>query len=95
MGTTHAHLARVPCLGTRGQVFHFSPWTFKVDTMPKKTTRVGLRLVKPTPRRAHPGRTGLDWVQKVIKLENIGPSPYQRRRYFDEDKLKELAASIQ
>ena len=34
-------------------------------------------------------------VQKVIKLEHIDPSPYQRRRYFDEDKLKELAASIQ
>jgi ParB-like chromosome segregation protein Spo0J len=34
-------------------------------------------------------------VQKIIKLEDIDPSPYQRRRYFDEDKLKELAASIQ
>jgi len=34
-------------------------------------------------------------VQKVIKPEHIDPSPYQRRRYFDEDKLKELAASIQ
>ena len=28
---------------------------------------------------------------KVIKLEDIDPSPYQRRRYFDENKLKELA----
>ena len=34
-------------------------------------------------------------AQKVIKLEDIDPSPYQRRRYFDEDKLKELGASIQ
>ena len=63
--------------------------------MTKKTTRAGLRLVKPTPRRADTGSTGLDWVQKVIKLQDIDPSPYQRRRYFDEDKLKELAASIQ
>jgi len=34
-------------------------------------------------------------VQKVIDLQDIDSSPYQRRRYFDEDKLKELAASIQ
>ena len=34
-------------------------------------------------------------VQKAINLQDIEPSPYQRRRYFDEDKLKELAASIQ
>ena len=31
----------------------------------------------------------------AIDLQDIDPSPYQRRRYFDEDKLKELAASIQ
>lgn len=40
------------------------------------------------------GRTELDWVQKAINLQEIDPSPYQRRRYFDQDKLKELAASI-
>jgi len=34
-------------------------------------------------------------VQEVIDIKDIDPSPYQRRRYFDEDKLKELAASIQ
>ncbi len=63
--------------------------------MPKKTTRPGLRLLSSTPRRTNLPRARLDWVQKVIKLEDIDPSPYQRRRYFDEDKLKELAASIQ
>ena len=31
---------------------------------------------------------------KPIDIQNIDPSPYQRRKYFDEDKLKELAASI-
>ena len=34
-------------------------------------------------------------VQKVINLQDIDPSPYQRRRYFDQDKLKELATSIE
>ena len=48
-------------------------------------------MPKKQPSPADLGRTKLDWVQKVIKLENIDPSPYQRRRYFDEDKLKELA----
>jgi hypothetical protein len=55
----------------------------------------GLRLLSSTPRRTNLPRARLDWVQKVIKLEHINPSPYQRRRYFDQDKLKELAASIQ
>jgi hypothetical protein len=59
---------------------------FKVDPMPKKKTRVGLRLVKPTLWRADLGRTGLDWAHKTINLQDIDPSPYQRRRYFDEDK---------
>ncbi len=30
----------------------------------------------------------------IIELQAIDPSPYQLRKYFDEDKLKELAASI-
>jgi hypothetical protein len=63
--------------------------------MPKKTAVPGLRLVKPAPWRANPRRAKLDWVQKLIDIRDIDPSPYQRRRYFDEDKLKELAASIQ
>jgi len=29
-----------------------------------------------------------------IKLRVIEPSPFQRRQYFEEDKLKGLAASI-
>jgi len=37
----------------------------------------------------------LDYIQGVIDLKKIDPSPYQHRRHFDEDKLKELAASIQ
>jgi len=63
--------------------------------MPKKTTRSGLRLGESTSRKADLGRTELNWVQKAINPQDIDPSPYQRRRYFDEDKLKELAASIQ
>jgi len=31
----------------------------------------------------------------MIPLQQISPSPFQHRKYFDEDKLKELAASIQ
>ncbi len=34
-------------------------------------------------------------VVRTIDLEDIDPSPYQHRRFFDVDKLKELAASIQ
>ena len=37
----------------------------------------------------------LDYIQVVIDLQKIDPSPYQHRRHFDEDKLRELAASIQ
>ena len=36
-----------------------------------------------------------DYIQSVIDLQKVDPSPYQLRRHFDEDKLKELAASIQ
>jgi len=34
-------------------------------------------------------------MNRMIPLEHISPSPFQHRKYFDEDKLKELAASIQ
>ncbi|GAG25303.1 unnamed protein product, partial [marine sediment metagenome] len=37
----------------------------------------------------------LDYIQGVIDVRKIDPSPYQHRRDFDEDKLRELAASIQ
>jgi len=37
----------------------------------------------------------LDYIQGFIDVRKIDPSPYQHRRHFDEDKLKELAASIQ
>ena len=34
-------------------------------------------------------------MNRMIPLQHISPSPFQHRKYFDEDKLKELAASIQ
>ena len=37
----------------------------------------------------------LDYIQGVIDVRKIDPSPYQHRRCFDEHKLKELAVSIQ
>ena len=37
----------------------------------------------------------LDYMHSVIDLRKIDPCPYQHRRHFAEDKLKELAASIQ
>jgi len=37
----------------------------------------------------------LDYIQDVIDVRKIDTSPYQHRRHFDKDKLKELAASIQ
>jgi len=37
----------------------------------------------------------LDYIQRLIDLRKVDPSPYQLRRHFDEDTLKELAASIQ
>ena len=45
------------------------------------------------PKRKH--NSSLDYIQRVIDLRKVDPSPYQLRRHFDEDKLKELAASIQ
>jgi ParB family chromosome partitioning protein len=35
------------------------------------------------------------YIHGVIDLQKIDPSPYQHRRHFDEDKLRELVASIQ
>ncbi len=34
-------------------------------------------------------------ITQALDLKDIDPSPYQHRRHFDEDKLRELAASIQ
>ncbi len=36
----------------------------------------------------------LDYIHRVIDVKKIDPSPYQIRKHFDEDKLKELAATI-
>ena len=32
---------------------------------------------------------------ELIATQKIDPSPFQKRKYFDEEKLKELAASIE
>ena len=37
----------------------------------------------------------LDYIQNLIYLQKIDPSPYQHRRHFDGNKLEGLAASIQ
>ena len=37
----------------------------------------------------------LDYKHNVIDVKKIDPCPFQVRKYFDEDKLKELATSIQ
>jgi len=34
-------------------------------------------------------------ITQALDLKDIDPSPYQHRRHFDEDKLRELAVSIQ
>ncbi len=34
-------------------------------------------------------------MQKIIDVKKIDPSPYQIRKHFGEDKLKELAVTIQ
>ena len=49
--------------------------------------------VSPMPKRKH--NSEFNYIQRVIDLQKIDPSPYQVRRHFDEDTLKELAASIQ
>ncbi|ETR67288.1 MAG: chromosome partitioning protein, ParB family [Candidatus Magnetoglobus multicellularis str. Araruama] len=40
-------------------------------------------------------KTGKHNTIKWIPIHQIDPSPFQKRRYFDEEKLKELASSIQ
>jgi hypothetical protein len=42
-----------------------------------------------------PHNSELNYIQGVIDVRKIDPSPYQHRRHFNEHKLKELAASIQ
>ena len=37
----------------------------------------------------------LDYKQSFIDIDKIDPSPFQVRKYFDQDKLKELGESIQ
>ena len=35
-----------------------------------------------------------DFSFAMIDIKKIDPSPYQHRKYFDEERLKELGASI-
>ncbi len=39
-------------------------------------------------------RDDLGGIKRAISVSDIRPNPYQPRRYFDEDKLQELADSI-
>ncbi len=48
--------------------------------------------MKQIPKKQH--NIELDYIHRVIDLKKIDPSPYQIRKHFDEDKLKELAATI-
>jgi hypothetical protein len=57
---------------------------------------------QPTPANLRPdeldctqGALSAGHLVKAIDLQKIYPSPHQHRRHFDEDKLRELAASIQ
>ena len=36
---------------------------------------------------------GQDGITRAIGLRDIDPSPFQRRKIFDSDKLKELATT--
>ncbi len=36
----------------------------------------------------------LDYKESFIEIDKIDPSPFQVRKYFDEDKQRELAESI-
>ena len=40
-------------------------------------------------------KSEFDYLQRAIDLSKVDPSPYQLRKHFDEEKLKELAGSIQ
>ena len=49
--------------------------------------------LSPMPKRKQ--NSEYNYIQRVIDLRKVDPSPYQLRKHFDEGKLKELAASIQ
>jgi len=51
--------------------------------------------LRPDKLDCTPGALPAGHRVKAIDLQNIDSSPYQHRKYFDEDKLKELATSIQ
>ncbi len=45
------------------------------------------------PKKQH--HINLDYEHSLIDVKKIVPSPFQVRKYFDQDKLKELGESIQ
>ena len=49
--------------------------------------------MSPMSKKQH--NSEFEYKQSVIDLRKIDPFPYQLRRHFDEEKLKELAGSIQ
>ena len=51
--------------------------------------------IRPDKLDCIPGALPAGHMVKAIDLQNIDSSPYQHRKYFAEDKLKELATSIQ
>jgi len=51
--------------------------------------------VRPNGLDCTPGALPAGHLVKAIDLQKIDRSPHQHRRHFDEDKLRELAASIQ
>ncbi len=58
----------------------------------KEPTPANLR---PDELDCTPGALSSGHMVKAIDLQKIDPSPHQHRRHFDEDKLREFAASIQ
>ena len=58
---------------------------------PKKPASKKPATPKPAAKKTEPARRT---VQKPIPLNRIDPDPNQPRKFFDEDKLQELADSI-
>jgi len=51
-----------------------------------------LPYIPAMPKKQH--HIKLDYKHSLIDIKNIDPSPFQVRKFFDVDELKELAASI-
>lgn len=51
--------------------------------------------IKPVAEPISPTKKAIPEAIFLIETEKISPNPHQPRRYFDEESIKELAASIQ